>query len=281
MLISGKARLAGVMGWPVSHSRSPLIHGYWLNSLGIDGAYLPLPVTSEDLALVLQTLPKMGFVGVNVTVPHKERVIDHLAIIDPLAKRIGAVNTLIWRENIGWEGLNSDAFGFLKNLQVTAPQWSPKQGTAVVLGAGGAARAILVALLDQGVPEIRLLNRSAGRAEKLAAELDQENIIKVMDWNQRSESLKDASLLVNTTILGMTGQLPLDISLDALPTSAVVNDIVYAPLMTPLLVAAHGKGNPIVDGLGMLLWQAASGFEAWFGLRPDVTPELREFVLSA
>lgn len=280
MILSGKARLAGVMGWPIAHSRSPRIHGYWLDELGIDGAYLPLPVAADDLGAVLALLPKIGFVGLNVTVPHKEQVMSHISVLDPLAKRIGAVNTLVWRGD-GWEGYNSDAFGFLKNLHVSAPEWNPRAGTAVVLGAGGAARAVLAALLDQGVPEIRLLNRSRARAESLASALDSEGRVNVIDWENRDQALDHAVLLVNTTTLGMSGQPPLELSLEALPTSAVVNDIVYAPLLTPLLAAARQRGNRTVDGLGMLLWQAVPGFEAWFGVRPDVTPELREFVLSA
>ncbi len=278
MIVSGKAKLAGVIGWPVGHSRSPRLHGYWLDKLGIDGAYVPLAVRPEDFGQVLRALPRMGFRGANVTVPHKEQALALVDHVEPLARRIGAVNTLVVREDGAIEGRNTDAFGFLENLRHGAPHWRAATGPAVVLGAGGAARAVCAALVDAGVPEIRLINRSAARAEQVAADMG--GRFAVLGWDRLEGALEGAALLVNTTTLGMTGQPPLDIDLSPLPAHAVVNDIVYAPLMTDLLVAAAARGNKVVDGLGMLLWQAAPGFEAWFGQRPEVTPALRDFVLG-
>ena len=279
MELSGKAALAGVMGWPVSHSLSPRLHGYWLRELGLDGAYLPLAVHPDDCPEVLKTLPKMGFRGCNLTIPHKEIALEVMDEIDPLARRIGAVNTVVVDADGRLIGRNTDGYGFLKNLQTGAPNWRPEAGPAVVLGAGGAARAVIVALLDAGVAEIRLTNRTRERAEELARTLDG-NIV-VIDWEQRSDGLDGAELLVNTTVLGMTGQPPLDITLDSLPESATVTDIVYAPLITDLLENARDRGHPIVDGLGMLLHQAVPGFAAWFGVEPVVTEDLRRGILEA
>lgn len=278
MILTGKARLAGVIGWPVGHSRSPRLHGYWLEKMGIDGAYLPLAVAPDDLAEAVRALPKLGFRGVNLTIPHKEAVIPLLDTIDPLAARIGAVNTLIIKEDGTIEGRNTDAFGFLENVRRGAPDWQPQDRPAVVIGAGGAARAVIAALTDAGVGELRLVNRSRDRAERLA--LDLGGPIVVGDWNSRADLLDGAALVVNTTSLGMAGQPPLDLDLAALPGSAVVTDIVYVPLETPLLAAARQRGNRVVDGLGMLLWQAVPGFTAWFGHQPEVTDALRAFVLS-
>jgi shikimate dehydrogenase len=278
MILSGKARLAGVLGWPVSHSRSPRLHGFWLEQLGIDGAYLPLAVAPDHLESVVRALPRMGFRGANVTVPHKEAVMALVDHLDPLARRIGAVNTLVVRDDGSLEGRNTDAYGFLENLRQGCPAWSPQSGPAAVIGAGGAARAVVAALTDAGVPEIRLANRSKERAEQLAADLS--GPLRVVDWAERAEMLESCALLVNTTTLGMSGQPRLELRLDRLPETALVNDIVYAPLETELLAAARARGNPVVDGLGMLLHQAVPGFEAWFGTRPRVTPELRDFVLG-
>lgn len=278
MILSGKAKLAGVLGWPVGHSRSPRLHGYWLDRLGIDGAYVPLPVRPDDFASVFRALPKMGFAGVNVTVPHKEQALILADEVEELAKRIGAVNTLVVREDGSILGLNTDAFGFMQNLLETHPaSLGTLNRPAVVLGAGGAARAVVAALADAGVPEIRLVNRNLERAEKLAADIG--GPIKVQEWNRLD--LAGSGLLVNTTSLGMSGQPPLDIDLSALPPDAVVNDIVYAPLLTDLLLRAQARGNPVVDGLGMLLWQAVRGFSLWFGQQPEVTADLRDFVLKS
>lgn len=278
MSLSGKARLAGVMGWPVEHSLSPRLHGYWLEQHGIDGAYVPLAVAPADLPTALTALPALGFRGVNLTLPHKEQALDLCQEVDDLARRIGAVNTIVVRDGRLF-GSNSDAFGFLENLKDGAPDWRAEAAPAVVLGAGGASRAVVAALADAGAPEVRLVNRTRERAEALATALG--GALSVYDWDRREAALAEAGLLVNTTTLGMAGQPPLDLDLGALPVEAVVTDIVYTPLMTPLLQAARTRGNPLVDGLGMLLHQARPGFEAWFGVRPEVTPGLRDFVLSA
>ena len=277
MTISGKARLAGVIGWPVGHSRSPRLHNYWLERLTIDGAYVPLAVAPGDLAAVLAALPRMGFAGANLTVPHKEAALALVDQLDPLAARIGAVNTLVVEDG-KLIGRNTDAFGFLENLRRGAPAWSPESGPALVLGAGGAARAVVAALIEAGVPEIRLANRSAERARMLAAALG--GPIRPLAWEAREAALADVALVVNTTTLGMDGMAPLELNLDRLPSGSVVNDIVYVPLKTKLLVDAERRGNVVVDGLGMLLWQAVPGFEAWFGRRPEVDSALREFVLG-
>jgi shikimate dehydrogenase len=278
MIVSGKARLAGVLGWPVGHSRSPRLHGYWLERHGIDGAYVPLAVRPEDFEAAFRALPLLGFAGANVTVPHKEAALRLADVVEPLAGRIGAVNTLVVLADGRIEGRNTDAFGFLENLSRGAPAWVVASSPAVVIGAGGAARAVCAALQDAGVPEIRLVNRTLDRAAALAAELGAP--IHAVAWGERAACLDGAGLLVNTTTLGMTGQSPLELDLSALAPTAVVNDIVYAPLETDLLARARARGNPVVDGLGMLLWQAVPGFEAWFRVRPEVTNELRRFVLE-
>jgi len=278
MIASGKTRLAGVIGWPVSHSRSPRLHGTWLERHGVDGAYLPLPVAPDDLALVLRALPKMGFAGVNLTVPHKEAALALVDSVDPLAVRIGAVNTVVVGADGSLLGRNTDAFGFLEHLRRSAPAWGAAAGPAVVLGAGGAARAVLAALLDAGVTELRLANRNPARAGALADAFG--DAVRVVAWEERALALDGAALLVNTTTLGMSGQPGLDLALDALPRDAVVYDIVYVPLETDLLARARARGNIVVDGLGMLLYQAVPGFEAWFGIRPEVDDGLRAVVLG-
>jgi shikimate dehydrogenase len=270
---------AGVMGWPVEHSRSPLLHGFWLKQHAIDGAYVLLPVRPEELARSLRSLAAQGFAGCNLTIPHKEAALAIVDEVDAAAARIGAVNTVVVRHDGTLEGRNTDAFGFRENLLAAQPGWHASAGPAVVLGAGGAARAVVAALLDDGAPEIRLINRSRDRAKALAAALG--GAIEIVDWSRRAEALADAALLVNTTSLGMTGQPPLALALDALPKTAVVNDIVYAPLETPLLRAAAQRGNPVVDGLGMLLHQARPAFAAWFGLMPEVTPALRQTMVAS
>ncbi|TDQ81944.1 shikimate dehydrogenase [Dongia mobilis] len=274
---SGRTRVAGVFGWPVSHSRSPRLHGYWLRKYGIDGAYLPFATTPEDIVEAIRALPKLGFRGANVTLPHKETAFDAVDDISPRARRIGAVNTLIVQEDGGILGDNTDGFGFLEHLQASAPSWRADAGSAVILGAGGAARAIAVALQDEGVRRVVIANRSISRAEELAKEL---GALEVVAWEERGAALKDAALLVNTTQLGMTGQPALEIDLGALAPEAVVDDIVYAPLETGLLAAARARGHVVVDGIGMLLHQARPGFEAWFGRAPEVDAALRDFVLA-
>jgi shikimate dehydrogenase len=277
MILSGRAKLAGVMGWPVGHSLSPRLHGYWLEHYGIDGAYVPLAVAPEHFTSALRSLAEMGFRGVNLTIPHKQAALALCDEVAPLAQRIGAVNTLVFEDG-RLSGSNTDAFGFLENLRQGVPDWGPAAGPALVLGAGGAARAVAVALLDAGVPELRLANRTDARAEALAEELGAE--VTAVAWDARAAALEGLGLLVNTTSLGMTGQPPLELELEGLPKGALVADIVYVPLETPLLARARSRGNPAVDGLGMLLHQARPGFEAWFGVAPEVTTELRAFVLA-
>jgi shikimate dehydrogenase len=274
---TGKALVAGVMGWPVAHSRSPLLHGHWLDRHRVDGAYVPMAVAPENLERAIRALPALGFRGCNLTVPHKEAALALVDEVEPLARRIGAVNTLVV-SNGRILGRNTDGIGFLENLKQGHPGWSAAQGPALVLGAGGAARAVIVALVDAGAPEIRIANRSPARAEALAAEFGRP--IVAVAWDARADALDGAALLVNTTTLGMTGQPPLALALDALPTSALVTDIVYAPLETDLLARARARGNPVVDGLGMLLHQARPGFAAWFGVVPEVDAALRRAVLD-
>jgi len=278
MRLSGAARKAGVMGWPVAHSRSPALHNFWLAEYRIDGAYLPLPVRPENLEAALRALPILGFAGCNLTIPHKEAALALVDRCDARARRIGAVNTVVVAADGTLSGSNTDAFGFMENLRSSLGFLDLVTGPAVVLGAGGAARAVLAALQDEGVPEIRLLNRSPARAETLAAEFG--GNITVRPWEERGEALAGAALLVNTTSLGMTGAEPLELALHRLPPEAVVNDIVYVPLETPLLAEARRRGNRVVDGLGMLLHQARPGFAAWFEAEPQVTPALRAAILE-
>ncbi|AWK86044.1 shikimate dehydrogenase [Azospirillum thermophilum] len=278
MIISAKATLAGVMGWPIGHSRSPRLHNYWLQQYGIDGAYVPLAVPPERGEQAIRALPALGFRGCNVTVPYKELAYRTVDRLDPMAERMRAVNAIVVAGDGSLEGRNTDGFGFLENLKAGCPDWSAAAGPAVVIGAGGAARAVVVSLLDAGVPEVRLANRTRARAEELAAEIG--GAVTVVDWVSRETALEGAALLVNTTTQGMAGQPPLDLDLRALPVTAVVNDIVYVPLTTPLLAAAAARGNRVVDGIGMLLHQARPAFAAWFGAEPQVTPELRRFVLE-
>ena len=268
-MLTGKAMLAGVTGWPVAHSRSPLLHGTWIARHGLDAAYLPLPIAPEHFASAIRGLAHAGFRGVNVTIPHKEAAFSLCDEVLLRAQRAGAVNTLMFRDG-RIIGDCTDGFGFLASLT----GYNPKRGPAVLLGAGGAARAIAAALLDAGCPHLTLVNRTPARAEALARALG--GPVHVSDV----PSLEGAALLVNTTSLGMAGQPPLEIDLTPLPDDAVVADIVYVPLETPLLVAARARGLTASDGLGMLLHQARPGFEAWFGLAPAVDDELRRIVAA-
>jgi shikimate dehydrogenase len=282
MILSGTAKLAGIFGWPISHSRSPRLHGYWLEQYGIDGAYLPLPVAPPDLAAAVRSLVNLGFRGVNVTLPHKEAALALCDRLSERAMRIGAVNTMVFSES-GIDGDNTDGYGFIENLRERAPGWSASAGPAVVLGAGGAARAAIDSLQQAGARDIRLVNRTTARAESLAEAFGNPPAarVEVVAWGDWSTALSEAALLVNTTALGMSGQPPLAIDLAALPPAATVYDIVYVPLQTALLQAAAARGNGVVDGLGMLLHQARPGFAAWFGVEPQVTEALRSFVLEA
>ncbi|MDP4796749.1 MAG: shikimate dehydrogenase [Rhodospirillales bacterium] len=276
--LSAKTIKAGVIGWPVDHSLSPRLHGFWLDQYGIDGVYMPLAVSPDNIEDAIRALPKLGFAGANVTVPHKEaayRIVDNLS---ETAKKIGAVNTIICHADGSLHGDNTDAFGFISNIRAAVANWRADANPAVVLGAGGAARAVIAALIEAGFSEIRLTNRTIERAETLAEHFGAS--VRVVPWDDRHGAVDGAGLLVNTTTLGMTGKPALEIKLDGLIEGAVVNDIVYVPLQTALLKAAEEQGFHAVDGLGMLLHQARPGFEAWFGKRPDVSDALRQHVLA-
>lgn len=271
--------LAGVIGHPIAHSRSPALHGYWLKRYGIKGHYIPMDVAPADLAHVLQTLPKMGFVGVNITIPHKEDILRIADIITDRAALIGAANTLIFRKDGRIHADNTDGAGFIANLRQNAPGWDPTSGPAAVFGAGGAARAVVAALIEVGVPEVRIANRTRPRAEAIRSDFGAK--VVVSEWVQAANMLDGARTVVNTTSLGMTGKPDFRVPLDGLDPSATVTDIVYTPLMTQFLIEAEEIGCTVVDGLGMLLHQAAPGFERWFGLRPEVDEETRRAVLGA
>jgi shikimate dehydrogenase len=270
---SDRFLLAGLMGWPVMHSRSPQLHNYWLAQHGLTGSYLPLAIKPEGLRAALRALPALGFSGCNLTIPHKQAALAIVDRIDPLAKRVGAVNCVVVGPDGSLEGRNTDAFGFIESVREAQRDWRADAGSVVVIGAGGGARAVLVGLIDQGAREIRLINRTPGRAATLAQELC--TPIKPLDWAQRHAALEGAAMLINTTNQGMVGEPPLDVSLDRLPVSALVCDIIYIPRETPLLAAARKRGNPAVNGLGMLIHQARAAFQAWFGIMPEATPELR------
>ena len=279
---TGKARVAGVIGWPVEHSLSPRLHGYWLERHGVDGAYVPLPVRPEDLPLAFESLPKVGFLGWNVTLPHKEAAFRLVDERDAAAERMGAVNTVLVLSDSRTRGLNTDGYGFVASLQEQAPAWRPDAGPAALLGAGGAARGVAVALLDTGLPGLRITNRTRERSERLAMDLRGlfDRPIEVVDWLSSGALLEGAGLCVNATSLGMAHQPLLDLDLETLPLQAPVADLVYVPLETRLLRRARERGHPIVDGLGMLLHQAVPGFSHWGGCVPTVDEGLRSYLLQ-
>ncbi len=270
--------VACVIGWPVKHSRSPVIHRFWLKELGLDGDYVIHPVEPENVAAFFSALPDSGFVGCNVTVPHKEAAFAAVAKRDRAAEETGALNT-IWLEGGKLVGGNTDPVGFLSNLDAEAPGWDAGGGSAVVLGAGGAARAIVWALLSRGFDPVHVVNRTPGRAAAIAAQLGPRVLPAVR--SALPDLLRTARVLVNTTSLGMQGQPPLNVDVSRLPPESVVNDLVYVPLETPLLADARASGHRAVGGLGMLLHQAVPGFEHWFGKRPMVTPALHDAVLKS
>lgn len=267
---------AGVIGWPIKHSRSPLIHGHWLDVHNIKGSYEKIAVAPETLESFIKNLKANNLSGLNITVPHKEQVFQFADVVTEDAKAIGAANTL-WYENDQLIAGNTDGYGFITHLKESAPSWDQSK-PAMVLGAGGASRALLFALLKEGISEIKLTNRTIERAENLAKEFGEK--IKVINWEEKEHHLDDCSLLVNSTSLGMTGSAPLEIDISSLPKTAICYDIVYAPLETQLLKDAKSLGLGTVDGLGMLLHQAVPGFEKWFGVRPKVTDELRQIILD-
>lgn len=270
--------LAGVIGYPIGHSKSPRLHRYWLNRYGIEGDYVPLPVADEDLRHVLHSLPRMGFVGVNITIPHKVTVMSIADQVTDRATLIGAANTLIFGSDGRIYADNTDGYGFIANLKQGAPDWDPGRGPATVLGAGGAARAVISSLIDAGVPHIFLSNRTRPKAETLKHDFGSR--IEIVDWVKAGNVIEDSTTLVNTTSLGMKGAAEFRVPLDGLRPDTLVTDLVYNPLRTKLLDRASEIGCPTVDGLGMLLHQAVPAFERWFGPRPEVDEDARRAILS-
>ncbi len=273
-----KIPLAGVIGCPVAHSRSPQIQNHWLRTYGIAGHYVPMHVEPQDLETVIRSLPKAGFVGANVTLPHKEAVMQIADKVTDRATLMGAANTMIFREDGSILADNTDGYGFITNLHQGAPDWQPKSGPALVLGAGGACRAVIASLIEAGVPEIMLSNRTRERADQLRKEFGKR--IRVVDWIQAGNAVEEAALVVNATSLGMEGKRPLRVPMDGLKPSCVVTDLVYTPLETDLIKAGKEAGCTVVDGLGMLLHQAVPGFERWFGQRPKVDEDTRAAALA-
>lgn len=266
------------MGMPIYQSRSPILHNYWLGKYGIKGAYGHFPVELKNLEAAIRGLSALGLAGCNITLPHKVHAMKMMDHIDPLAQRMGAINCIVVQEDGALHGFNHDGFGYIQSVKDAKPEWRADEGPILVLGAGGAARAIVISLVDAGATEIRLVNRTPAKAQELATGL--ESVVKVFDWSERNECMRDAAMLINTTSQGMYGQPPLDVQLDALPLTALVSDAVYIPLETPLLEKARLRGNTTVNGLGMLLNQARPAFKSWFGVMPEISQELKETVLA-
>ena len=268
--------MAGVMGWPVMHSRSPLLHNYWFKQHGLTGTYVPLAIRPEGLSAALHALQPLGFAGVNLTIPHKQHAMTLVDEVNPVAIRIGAISCVVVRPDGSLFGSNNDCYGFIHNLKQTQPGWRADAGPIVVLGAGGGARAVCYGLLQEGAKEIRLINRTFARANGIAAEFG--SAIEVLRWEDRHDALAGVAMAVNATSQGMSGQPALDIRLDKLPKKALAADIIYVPLETPFLAAARKRGNPTLNGLGMLLHQGRPAWKAWFGIEPEVTAELRSLL---
>lgn len=273
-----KLLLAGVIGDPISHSKSPTLHRLWLNQNNINGHYIPLKVSKIDLELVLKTLPKMGFSGVNVTVPHKESVLKIANEITQSASQIGSANTLTFLPCGGFKADNTDGYGFLKNLEENEPTWDSSNAKVLIIGAGGASRAVISALLNSGVSKIVITNRTYERANELKEYFDRK--IDVIKWNEKEQFLGEINTLVNTTTLGMLGYTNLNLSLSSINKGTIVLDLVYNPIKTTLLQNAEKQGCKIIDGLGMLLHQATPGFKEWFGVEPKITNEIRKRILT-
>ena len=270
--------MAGVMGWPVAHSRSPVIHNHWIRQYGLNGSYGLFPVRPERLEAALRGLSALGMAGCNITLPHKVQAMQWVDHVDPLGQRMGAINLVVVQADGALHGFNTDGYGFIQSLRDAKPDWRAEAGPIVVLGGGGAARAIVLSLIDAGASSIRLINRTRSKAQALADEFGP--AITVCDWSERHDALAGAAMLVNSTDQGMHGKTDLDLRLDALPTDALVCDAIYIPLETTLLASARARGNLTVNGLGMLLNQARPAFKAWFGVDPEVTPVLREAVIA-
>ena len=275
---SNQFKLAGVMGMPVFQSRSPMLHNYWIKKHNVKGAYGHFPVQIDNVEAAVRGLSALGIAGCNITQPHKIMAMTLMDELSPLAQRIGAINCIVVQPDGSLHGFNNDGFGYIQSLKDANPLWRADSGPIVVLGAGGAARAVVISLMDEGAQEIRLINRTRAKADALASVNTQ--VVKTFDWSERDAALEGAAMLVNTTNQGMYGQPPLEIQLDALPKSAMVSDLIYIPLETPLLAAARVRGNATVNGLGMLLNQAIPAFEVWFGVRPEITDELRQSILA-
>ena len=270
--------MAGVMGWPVAHSRSPTIHNHWIRQYGLQGAYGLFSVQPDKLEDAIRGLPALGLAGCNITIPHKVNAMKLMDVVDPLARRMGAINTIVVTPEGALHGFNNDGFGYIQSLLDAKPDWKADAGPVTVLGAGGAARAVVLSLLDQGATEIRLTNRTRGKAQALCDEFG--SGIQVVDWSERHDALNGVALLVNTTNQGMHGEPELDLQLDQLPTTALVSDAIYVPLETALLRNARLRGNATVNGLGMLLNQARPAFNAWFGVMPEISPELVQAIMA-
>jgi shikimate dehydrogenase len=268
--------MAGVMGWPVMHSRSPLLHNYWFRKHELAGTYVPLAIRPEGLADALRALHPLGFAGCNLTIPHKQQAMKIVDEVDALARSIGAISCVVVRGDGSLAGTNNDCYGFIHNVRQEQPGWRADAGPVVVVGAGGGSRAVCYGLAQEGAREIRLVNRTLERAKRIAGEFG--GPIRAVAWDERHDALEGAAMVVNTTSCGMVGQPPLDIRLDKLPKSALAADIIYIPLETPFLAAARKRGNRTVNGLGMLLHQGRPAWKAWFGIEPEVTPELRAMV---
>jgi shikimate dehydrogenase len=275
--MSKPATRACIIGWPVDHSRSPVIHGHWLKKYAIDGSYDRQPVRPEEVADFLRGMRERGLVGCNVTLPHKEAACAAAQLTMPAARAVGAANTL-WFEDGRLVADNTDAGGFMSHLRACVPRFDARRSPVAVLGAGGAARGIVHAFLQAGAPEVRLCNRTRERADAVARHFGPR--VKAFEWSDRVERSREAGVLVNATALGMQHMAALDMPLAQLDAACIVADLVYVPLVTPLLAAARARGLAIVDGLGMLLHQAVPGFEKWFGVRPEVTQELRDLLVA-
>jgi len=270
--------IAGLLGWPVAHSRSPVIHNHWLAQHGIPGRYVLFPVPPEKLEAAVRGLAALGLRGCNVTTPHKQAIFPLLDRVDDLAQRIGAVNTVVVEKDGTLSGFNNDGNGFIQSLRDADPNWRPDSGPILVLGAGGAARAVVASLAAQGAKEIRLANRTQDKADAIAQAVG--SLVKVVPWDAREDALDGITMLANATSLGSAGKPPLPMSLDRLPKGALVGDLIYVPPETPLLAAARARGNVTVNGLGLLLNQARPAFNAWFGVMPEITPQLRAAILA-
>jgi shikimate dehydrogenase len=268
--------LAGVMGWPVMHSRSPVLHNYWFKQHELAGSYVPLAIRPEALEPALRALRPLGFAGCNLTIPHKQQAMTIVDEVDTVAKRIGAISCVVVRSDGSLAGSNNDCYGFIHSIRQERPRWSADAGPIVVIGAGGGSRAVCHGLAQEGAKEIRLVNRTLSRAKSIADEFGAP--IKALPWEQRHDALEGAAMVVNTTSNGMVGQPPLDLTLERLPKGSLAADIIYIPLETPFLAAARKRGNPTINGLGMLLHQARPAWKAWFGIEPEVTSELRAMV---